>query len=125
MVFITEIYNKRYLSSNRKKLRNNLTPAEAGLWKYLKNKQLKGRKFRRQYSIGNYIVDFYCPEEHIAVELDGNIHQYDSVHTSDKQKEEYLESLGIKVLHFENKLVFELLETVLKRITDSFTTPVR
>ncbi len=102
-----------------------MTPAEAGLWKHIKNKQLDGRKFRRQHSIGNYIVDFYCPDERLAIELDGEVHHYDNVHQSDKQKESYLNERGITLLRFENRLVFEYLEIVLKKIVDSFTTPVR
>ena len=57
--------------TKRKKLRNNLTPAEAALWNLLKNSQLEGRKFRRQHSVGFYILDFYCPSERMAIELDG------------------------------------------------------
>jgi very-short-patch-repair endonuclease len=67
------IFNRKYLETNRKWLRNNSTSAEAALWKLLKNKQLEGRKFRRQQSIGKYIVDFYCSQEKLIVELDGNM----------------------------------------------------
>ena len=55
-------HNNKRLLSLRKKLRSNLTPAEAFLWKHLKAKQLDNKKFVKQHSIGNYIVDFYCPE---------------------------------------------------------------
>ncbi|MBT8319810.1 MAG: DUF559 domain-containing protein, partial [Gramella sp.] len=68
------IHNKKYLERFRKKLRKSLTPAEATLWKHLQNRKLKGRKFRRQHSIVNYIIDFYCPEERLAIELDGQGH---------------------------------------------------
>ena len=69
------IHNKKYLEPFRKELRNNLTPAEAFLWKQLQKRQLKGRKFRRQHSIENFIVDFYCPQEQLIIELDGEIHK--------------------------------------------------
>ena len=69
-----KIHNRKYLEKFRKKLRSNLTPAEAVLWSSLQRKQLEGRKFRRQHSIGNYIADFYCPSERIVVELDGAGH---------------------------------------------------
>jgi len=71
---MTEIYNKKSLETIRKKLRNNMVSTEIILWSRLKNRQLKGLKFRRQYSIGNYIVDFYCPEHRLAIELDGMTH---------------------------------------------------
>ena len=106
----------------RKHLRNNLTPAEAGLWKYLRGSQLQGRKFRRQHSIDKYIIDFYCPSEKIAIELDGEVHRYDKINKQDREKDEYLISLGIQLLRFENKLVFKHLEMVLKKIEDSFST---
>ena len=61
--------NLPYLKGRRKELRKNLTPAEAGLWKMLKNKQLYGLKFRRQHSIENYIIDFYCPAIKLIIEL--------------------------------------------------------
>jgi len=73
------INNKKILINYRKNLRNNPTPAEKELWNYLKNKQLAGRKFRRQHSIDNFILDFYCPAEKLAIELnwmeDTTVHQ--------------------------------------------------
>ncbi len=68
------IHNIKYLEVLRKDLRNNLTPAEATLWKYLQHSKLDSRKFRRQHSVNNYIIDFYCPSEKLGIELDGNIH---------------------------------------------------
>lgn len=119
---MTQIYNQKYLTSRRKSLRKNLTPAEAGLWKYLNRSQLQGRKFRRQHSIGDYIFDFYCPSEKLAIELDGEIHKYEHINKNDREKEKYLQHLGIRLLRFENKLVFEHLDIVLKRIEEKFTT---
>lgn len=69
-----QIHNRKVLKQKRKKLRNNLTPGEASLWKFLQKSQLEGRKFRRQHSVGNYILDFYCPGEKINIELDGEYH---------------------------------------------------
>jgi len=67
-------FNRKYLKSFRSSLRNKSTSAEAVLWNILKSKNLNGRKFRRQHSIGNYIVDFYCASEKLVIELDGNPH---------------------------------------------------
>lgn len=69
-----QLNNRKYLKEFRKELRNNATKAESQLWKTLQKSQLEGRKFRRQHSIGNYIVDFYCPKEKLIVELDGQVH---------------------------------------------------
>ena len=113
-------HNKKYLESYRKTLRKNLTPAEAFLWKQLKHRKFKGRKFRRQHSIGNFIVDFYCAKEQLIIELDGEVHNNPLAEENDKIRTEKLEALGFKVLHFENKMVFDFLPSVLKEIADNF-----
>ncbi|MCM8569491.1 endonuclease domain-containing protein [Gramella jeungdoensis] len=114
------IHNKKYLEPYRKKLRKSPTPAEAFLWKCLQNRRLGGRKFRRQHSIENYIADFYCPEERLVVELDGQGHYNELAHESDSNRTQDLNNLGIRVVRFENKLVFENLEQVLQEIKDNF-----
>ena len=112
------IHNKEELKGFRKELRNNLTSAEAYLWNYLKEKKLDGRKFRRQHSIKNYIVDFYCMKEKLIIELDGEIHKYQEEY--DINREKVLEQIGAKILRFENKMVFENLPSVLQEITENF-----
>ena len=114
------IHNKPELKSFRKQLRNNGTSAEAVLWMQLKQKQLDGRKFRRRHSIGNYIVDFYCPEEKLAVELDGEDHFWGEGIDHDYKRFRYLVSLGISVIRFENKWVFEDMNYVLTEIRKCF-----
>jgi very-short-patch-repair endonuclease len=114
------IFNRKYLENNRKWLRNNSTSAEAALWKLLKNKQLEERKFRRQQSIGKYIVDFYCSGEKLIVELDGNIHGEYHMIEKDTIRDQYLESLGFTILRFENRLVFQHSEYVLDEIKKKF-----
>ena len=101
-------------------MRNHATPAEATLWRHLKGKRLRGRKFRRQHSIGRYVLDFYCPAEKLAVELDGEVHRdpfraryYDERHA-------YLRDHGIRVLRFENRDVFEQPDFVLRAIAGCF-----
>ncbi len=115
-----EINNLPHLKTFRKELRNSLTNAEAAFWKAVQNKKLGGRKFRRQHSIGNYILDFYCPAEKLAVELDGHVHFSDEARTSDYERRLFLEYFGIMVLRFENRLVFEDLEWVLDVIKSNF-----
>jgi very-short-patch-repair endonuclease len=115
-----KINNLPHLKTFRKELRNNLTPAEAKFWKAIQNKNFEARKFRRQHSVGNYILDFYCPSEKLAVELDGEVHFGDAARQYDYERRLFLEHCGIKVLRFENKLVFEELEWVLEVIKSNF-----
>jgi len=113
-------HNKKYLKRNRKELRNNLTSAEARLWSMLKNKKLDGRKFRRQHSIDNFIVDFYCPKEKLIIELDGNFHFNPISENADYSRDKLLENYGFKVLRFENKFVFQQPEIILNAIKNCF-----
>jgi len=105
-----------YLQTFRTRLRKHLTPAEATLWKAVQRSKLDGRKFRRQHSIGDYILDFYCPAERLAVELDGQVHRNDQAELRDHERTLFLKYYGIKVIRFENFLVFDELEYVLHRI---------
>jgi very-short-patch-repair endonuclease len=115
-----QINNLKILEENRKRLRRNLTPAEAFLWKHLQRSQLAGRKFRRQHSVGYYILDFYCPAEKLAVELDGAHHFTPEGMAYDEERTGYINSVGIRVVRFENKEVFDHLEGVLEEIKRNF-----
>jgi very-short-patch-repair endonuclease len=115
-----QLNNRPYLKTFRKELRNNLTPAEAKFWTLVQNSKLEGRKFRRQHSVGNYILDFYCPSEKLAIELDGEVHFNETAQLKDAERTLFLNYYGIKVLRFENKLVFEQTEQVLDEIKESF-----
>jgi very-short-patch-repair endonuclease len=77
---------------------------------------LEGRKFRRQHSVGDYILDFYCPAERLAVELDGQVHRSDRAALYDHERKLFLNYYGILVVRFENFLVFDELEYVLANI---------
>jgi very-short-patch-repair endonuclease len=112
--------NLPHLKKFRKHLRKNLTPAEAKFWKVLQHSNLEDRKFRRQHSVGNYILDFYCPSEKLAVELDGQVHFNETSREHDYERKLFLEKQGIRVLRFENKRVFEDLEWVLDVIRSNF-----
>lgn len=115
------IHNKKGLAINRKALRNNATSAEAILWTQLKNSQLEGRKFRRQHSVGGFILDFYCAKERLAIELDGQDHYTTSGNLKDQERTAYLEANNIKVLRFENKVVFINIEQVLEEIRAAYS----
>lgn len=112
--------NRGYLRDTRKGLRNNSTPAEIALWQLLKHRQLDGRKFRRQTSIENYVVDFCCVEERIVIELDGGIHSHPAIAENDKQRDGRLADLGYKVLRFDNQDVFNLPDWVQGEIRKAF-----
>lgn len=93
-----------------------MTKAEAILWTQLKNKQVSGRRFLRQYSVGAYVVDFYCPPVRLAVEVDGATHITEEEIKYDKMRQEEIEGLGIKFLRFTNEEVYGDLENVLNVI---------
>ncbi len=83
-------------------------------------RQLRGRKFRRQHSVGPYILDFYCPSEKLAVELDGATHDHEAAQTYDTKRSAFLEGLGIRTLRFENEEVRKNMEGVLRAIEARF-----
>ena len=96
--------------------------AEARLWNHLKGRSLWGRKFRRQHSFGPYVLDFYCPGERLAVELDGAAHDHEAAQHRDAIRTRFLEGAGIRVVRFENRQVIENLEGVLAVIAREFKT---
>jgi very-short-patch-repair endonuclease len=117
-----KVNNKVALKSLRQQLRNALTPAEARLWMQLRNSQLAGRKFRRQHSVGPFVLDFYCPQEQLAVELDGAAHDHERAAERDEARTRYLGSVGVTVVRFENRDVIDNLESVLQTIRSHFAT---
>jgi very-short-patch-repair endonuclease len=116
----TDIHSLPDLKTFRKELRSKLTPAEARLWTLLKSSRLDGRKFRRQHSVGGYVLDFYCPTEKLAIELDGSGHFTEAGRAHDRERKIFLERFGINVIRFENELVFKEQEFVLDRIRYEF-----
>jgi len=116
----TQLHNVPYLKDRRRALRKDLTAAEAVLWTLIKSKQLDGRKFRRQHSIGNYIVDFYCPAEKLIIEVDGSIHDNPGQANADHDRDEHLKSLGFKILRLENEVLFKHPEQALEIMKSYF-----
>ena len=117
-----KIHNKKELENFRKKLRTRGTSAEAYLWTYLQQKKLNGRKFRRQHSLTNFIVDFYCAEERLIIELDGQVHMNPTAEEKDAVRTKKLEEMGFRVIRFENRSVFDNLDWVLEEIKKNFRT---
>jgi leucyl-tRNA synthetase len=109
------INNRSILLQRRRELRNNPTQEESLLWCRLKNYQT-GFKFRRQHSIGGYIVDFYCALERVVVEIDGSQHLQKENLEYDTIRSKYFESFNIKVVRFSNDEVNKNLDNVILKI---------
>ena len=93
-----------------------MTPAERTLWAKLRGYRFHGHRFHRQTSIKNYIVDFYCAENKLILEIDGSIHLFYGKPESDLKRQRYLENLGFKIIRFTNEDIKNSIEMVLLRI---------
>jgi very-short-patch-repair endonuclease len=114
------VHNLGHKKDARRQLRSHATQAEGMLWRALQRSQLAGRKLRRQHGIGPYIVDFYCPSEKLVIELDGAGHFTVSGEAHDVVRTDYLNSLGLRVLRFENRSVLQQVDGVLAAIQAAF-----
>lgn len=103
------------LTDRRRELRQKATPQEKLLWEKLRNRKL-GFKFKRQYSIGGYILDFYCAEKKLIIELDGEVHSTKEAKEYDAVRDKYFRELGYTTVRFLNKEVEENTEEVLNKI---------
>jgi len=102
----------------RKKLRKNQTDAESIIWSKLKSKQINGLKFYRQFGIGKYVIDFFCPSIKLAIEIDGGQHNEEKIKLDDEQRSKFLEDNEIKVIRFWNNEIIKNLEGVYEKILD-------
>jgi very-short-patch-repair endonuclease len=116
------LYNNSSLQSLRRVLRHDSTDAERVLWQKIRDKQL-GVRFLRQYGVGAYILDFYCPKMRLAIELDGGQHAEDEVMKEDKERTGFLKKQNITVLRFWNNDVFTNMDGVLEVIQSYLTPP--
>ena len=110
--------NDPALKHLRRELRKNQTDAEKALWTHVRNRKLQGMRFIRQYSVGHYILDFYCPELKTAIELDGGQHNEIGGKAYDFIRAEYLKAHGIDVLRFWNNDVLKNIQGVLTKIEE-------
>ena len=108
--------NRKDLKPVRRALRHRATPAERALWKTLKGRALDGYKFRRQHSVGPFILDFYCPDGRLAVELDGSVHDDPARAAYDADRQRTIEAYGIRVLRVRNEEVMETPDLVVAAI---------
>jgi very-short-patch-repair endonuclease len=114
-VEMTEIFNNSRYKDSRKYLRNHPTFTESILWKYLKGKQLCGYKFRRQYSVNKFILDFYCPKLKLAVEIDGITHENAHQREYDYKRQLYIESFSIILIRFSDDEILSNLDLVIEK----------
>ncbi|WP_420456345.1 endonuclease domain-containing protein [Rubrivirga sp.] len=111
--------NKPWQAHTRQRLRTDGTPAEAALWRRLQRRQLGGLRFRRQFGVGPYVLDFYCPAARLAVELDGAVHDDPARAAYDATRTHHLARVGVRVIRFENRRVFDEPDAVLAAIAEA------
>ena len=110
-----------------RRFRSNMTGQETRLWSRLRARQLQGLKFRRQHGIGPYIVDFYCPEQSLVIEVDGDSHADADQIVKDQLRDRYFQSLGLRVIRYINDDILKNLDGVLEdlaeRLSSGSTSP--
>ena len=109
------------IKARARELRKQATPAEKVLWEQLRNRRLKGIKFRRQHPLGTYIVEFFCPAQRLVVEIDGEIHRYQA--DQDQARTQEFEDYGFSVIRFWNHEVEQNLDAVLDTIAENCDLP--
>lgn len=100
--------------------RDNPTPAEKALWDTLKNKRIKGFKFRRQHKIGQFIVDFYCHNAGLIIEVDGGIHEKRK--SEDQVRSRFFRTLGLRVIRFSNEEILTSIQVIKQKIENYIST---
>ncbi|MEH1822088.1 MAG: endonuclease domain-containing protein [Nostoc sp.] len=117
-VLMIKLYNKTLEKQKRQNLRNNMPLAEKIVWAKLRSQQIESCKFRRQYSIERFVVDFYSSELRLAIEIDGDSHYQDEVPEYDRDRQVFLESKGTKILRFTNQEVYQNIDGVVDKIRE-------
>jgi very-short-patch-repair endonuclease len=112
--------NPKKTKKQRQYLRNNMTKWEVRLWSDLKGKQMFGFKVRRQYGIDNLVIDFYCPELKLALEVDGDVHYYPDKAEMDKRKDKRLHEEGIQLIRLKNEDLEEDYDSTVIYLEDKF-----
>ena len=116
---MTKHFNKSSEKAKRRKLRQNQTNAEELVWRFLRNRQLSGHKFRRQFSVDHFVINFYCPELKLAVEVDGETHNEPGQQKKDRSRQKYLESFNIKFVRIKDEELFGNPEKAFGKIEDA------
>ncbi len=113
---MNEFFNREDQTSKRRELRGSMPNAEVILWSRLKGRQLLGCKFRRQYSVGTFVIDFFAVEIKLGIELDGDSHFQPGALEYDRKREQFIESFGIRIVRVLNSDVHDNLDGVLEMI---------
>ncbi len=108
-------FNREPQKERRQKLRNDAPATEKIFWGFLKGEKL-GRKFRRQFGVGTFVLDFYCPEAKLAIELDGASHDSEEARMYDHDRDRYLQQFGIRILRFKNNEIYDNIDGVIETI---------
>lgn len=114
--FMTLVYNMAGEKIKRRMLRKNMSITERILWSKLRARKLLGYKFKRQYSVGKFVLDFYCPQLKLAIEVDGDSHFINGADIYDKERQRIIEAYNITFLRFTNNDIYENLNGVIERI---------
>lgn len=117
-------FYKPQLKTNARTLRKNMTDSELKLWSRIRRKQLHGLQFYRQRPIGNYIVDFYCPQAQLVLEVDDSRHMNAREIQQDQYRNSYLKQQGVRVLRFDDLQVLNQIDAVIERIYWAITSRI-
>lgn len=112
--------NPKYSKNIRRHLRNNMTETEVILWGKLKGRQITGYKIRRQYGVGSYVVDFYCPQLKLAIEVDGESHYTREGEEHDKKRDAFIRDKGIEIIRIPTSEIYDNLDGVVQHVANIF-----
>ena len=115
---MTRVFNRTEEKAKRRKLRKDMTKAEKILWERLRRRQIKGKRFLRQFSVGKYVIDFYCQELKLVIEVDGEVHYSNEQMEYDRFRQTEIENFRIRFLRFDNNEIFTSIDTVIMKIVD-------
>jgi very-short-patch-repair endonuclease len=113
---MNEFFNRECDTDNRRQLRGSMPQAEVILWSRLQGRRLLDCKFRRQYGVGSFVIDFYSVEIKLGIELDGDSHFQPGAPEYDRKRQQFIESFGIRIVRILNTEVYENLDGVLEMI---------
>ena len=115
------LYNDPSRKPNRRRLRKDATDAERKPWSILRDRQMAGLKFLRQYGIGPYILDFYCPEQRLAIEVDAGQHADIPGQEHDAKRDRYLQEVNVRVIRFWNNDVLQNIQAIGQKIGEELS----
>ena len=113
---MNEFFNRQSETDKRRRLRASMPEAEVMLWSRLKGRQLRVCKFRRQYGVGSFVIDFFSVEIKLGIELDGDRHFQSGAPVYDLKRQQYIESFGIRIVRILNTEIYDKLDGVLEMI---------